>query len=133
MEDRFDVVPVRVNDERCVIPSVGTRTKADAVVAAAGLDSGAVEHVNGGSVCCDEGHMSGSGWGLPFPDPEQIVPPTGPAVEPAGPIAEWAALCLGWGAWVGAGPTPERRRRLRLRLRRSPEHRRRSVRTCEPA
>ena len=43
-EDRFDVVPVRVNDERCVIPGVVMRAKTRrAVVAAAGFDSGAVE------------------------------------------------------------------------------------------
>jgi hypothetical protein len=41
-----------------------------AVVAAAGFDSGAVELVNGGSVCCGEGHMNGSGRGFPFTDPE---------------------------------------------------------------
>ena len=68
MEHRFDVVPVRVNDERCVIPGVVMRAKARrAVVAAAGFDSGAVELVNGGSVCCGEGHMNGSGRGFSFP------------------------------------------------------------------
>ena len=71
MEDRFDVVPVRVNDERCVIPGVVMRAKIRrAIVAAAGFDSGAVEAVNGGSVGCGEGHMNGSGRGFPFPDPE---------------------------------------------------------------
>jgi hypothetical protein len=71
VEDRFDVVPVRVNDERCVIPGVVMRAKTGrAVVAAAGFDSGAVELVNGSSVCCGEGHMNGSGRGFPFPDPE---------------------------------------------------------------
>ena len=71
MEDRFDVVPVRVNDERCVIPGVVMRAKARrAVVAAAGFDSGAVELVNSGSVGCGEGHMNGSGRRFPFPDPE---------------------------------------------------------------
>jgi hypothetical protein len=50
VEDRFDVVPVRVNDERCVIPGVVMRAKTRrAVVAATGFDSGAVELVNGGS------------------------------------------------------------------------------------
>ena len=71
MEDRFDVVPVRVNDERCVIPGVVMRAKTRrAIVAAAGFDSGAVELVDGGSVGCGEGHMNGSGRGFPFPDPE---------------------------------------------------------------
>ena len=71
MEDRFDIVPVRVNDERCVIPGVVMRAKTRrAVVAASGFDSGAVELVNGGSVCCGEGHVNGSGRGFPFPDPE---------------------------------------------------------------
>jgi len=71
VEDRFDVVPVRVNDERCVIPGVVMRAKTRrAVVAAAGFDSGAVELVNGGSVGCGEGHMNGSGRRFPFPDPE---------------------------------------------------------------
>ena len=55
MEDRFDVVPVRVDDERCVIPGVVMRAKTRrAVVKAAGLDSGAVELVNGGSIGCGE-------------------------------------------------------------------------------
>jgi len=71
VEDRFDVVPVRVNDERCVIPGVVLRAKTRrAVVAAAGFDSGAVELVDGGSVGCGEGHMNGSGRRFPFPDPE---------------------------------------------------------------
>jgi hypothetical protein len=71
VEDRFDVVPVRVNDERCVIPGVVMRAKARrAVVAAAGFDSGTMELVNGGSVGCGERHMNRSGWGFPFPDPE---------------------------------------------------------------
>ena len=71
VEHRFDVVPVRVKDERCVIPGVVMRAKTRrAVVAAAGFDSGAVELVNGGSVRCGEGHMNGSGRGFPFPDPE---------------------------------------------------------------
>jgi hypothetical protein len=71
VEDRFDVVPVRVDDERCVIPGVVMRAKTRrAVVAAAGFDSGAVELVNGGSVGCGEGHMNGSGRRFPFPDPE---------------------------------------------------------------
>ena len=71
MEDRLDVVPVRVNDERCVIPGVVMRAKTRrAVVAAAGFDSGAVELVDGGSVGCGEGHMNGSGRGIPFLDPE---------------------------------------------------------------
>ena len=49
-EDRFDVVPVLVDDERCVIPGVVMRAKARrAVVATAGFDSGAVELVNGSS------------------------------------------------------------------------------------
>src|SRR3954465_4616188 len=71
VEDGFDVVPVRVNDERCVIPGVvmWARTRR-AVVAAAGFDSGAVELVDGGSVGCGEGHMNGSGRGCPFLDPE---------------------------------------------------------------
>src|SRR5688500_7364589 len=67
VEDRFDVVPVRVDDERCVIPGVVLRAKARrAVVAAAGFDSSAVELVNGGSVWCGEGHMNGRGRGFPF-------------------------------------------------------------------
>src|SRR5512132_2595908 len=71
VEDRFDVVPVRVNAERCVIPCVVLRAKTRrAVVAAAGFDSGAVELVNSGSVGCGEGHMNGSGRRFPFPDPE---------------------------------------------------------------
>ncbi len=71
VEDRFDVVSVRVNDERCVIPGVVMRAKTRrAVVAAAGFDSGAMELVNGGSVGCSEGHMNRSGRGFPFPDPE---------------------------------------------------------------
>jgi hypothetical protein len=71
VEDRFDVVPVRVNDERCVIPVVVLRAKTRrAVVATAGFDSGAVELVNGGSVGCGEGHMNGSGRRFPFTDPE---------------------------------------------------------------
>jgi hypothetical protein len=71
VKDRFDVVPVRINDERCVIPGVVMRAKTRrAVVAAAGFDSGAVELVNGGSVGCGEGHMNGSGRRFPFPDPE---------------------------------------------------------------
>ena len=71
MEDRFDVVPVRVNDERCVIPGVVMRAKARrAVVAAAGFDSRAVEPVSCVSVCSGEGHMNGRGRGSPFPDPE---------------------------------------------------------------
>jgi hypothetical protein len=71
VEDRFDVVPVRVNDERCVIPGVVMRANTRrAVVAAASVDSGAVELVNGGSVGCGEGHMNGSSRGVPFPDPE---------------------------------------------------------------
>ena len=75
VEDSFDVVPVRVNDERCVIPGVVMRAKTRrAVVAAAGFDSGAVELVNGGSVGCGEGHMNGSGRGFPFPDPESPPP-----------------------------------------------------------
>ena len=71
MEDRFDIVPVRVNDERCVIPGVVMRAKTRrAVVTAAGFDSGAVELVDGGSIGCGEGHMNGSGRGFPFLDPE---------------------------------------------------------------
>ena len=71
MEDRFDVVPVGVNDERCVIPGVVMRAETRrAVVAATGFDSGAVELVDGGSVGCGEGHMNGSGRRFPFPDPE---------------------------------------------------------------
>ena len=67
MEDRFDVVPVRVDDERCVVPGVVLRAKARrAVVAAACFDSGAVELVDGGSVGCGEGDMNGSGRGFPF-------------------------------------------------------------------
>jgi hypothetical protein len=47
VEDSFDVVSVRVNDECCVIPGVVMRAKARrAVVAAAGFDSGAVEPVD---------------------------------------------------------------------------------------
>jgi len=70
VEDRFDVVPVGVNDERCVIPAVVMRSKTRrAVVAAAGFDSGAVELVDGGSVGCGEGHMNGSGRVFPFLDP----------------------------------------------------------------
>src|SRR5438477_3625008 len=66
-----DVVPVRVNDERCVIPGVVMRAKTRrAVVAAAGFDSGAVELVDGGSVGSGEGHMNGSSRGFPFLDPE---------------------------------------------------------------
>ena len=76
MEDRFDVVPVRVNDERCVIPGVVMRAKARrAVVAAAGFDSGAVELVNSGSVGCGEGHMNRSGRRFPFPDPRNLHRP----------------------------------------------------------
>jgi hypothetical protein len=75
VEDRFDVVPVRVNDERCVIPGVVLRAKTRrAVVAAPGFDSRAVEAVNSGSVGCGEGHMNGSGRGFPFPDPEISTP-----------------------------------------------------------
>ncbi len=75
MEDRFDVVPIRINDERCVIPGVVMRAKTRrAVVAATGFDSGSVELVNGGSVGCSEGHMNGSGRGFPFPDPEISTP-----------------------------------------------------------
>ena len=60
VEDRFDVVPVRVNDERCVIAGVVMRAKTRrAVVVAAGFDSGAVELVDGGSVGCGEGQPSG--------------------------------------------------------------------------
>ena len=71
VEDRFDVVPVWVDDERCVIPGVVMRAKTRrAVVAAAGFDSRAVELVDGGSVGCGEGHMNRSGRGFPFPDPE---------------------------------------------------------------
>ena len=71
MEDRFDVVPVRVNDERCVIPGVVLRAKTRrAVVAAAGFDSGAVKLVDGCPVGCGEGHMNRSGRGFPLPDPE---------------------------------------------------------------
>jgi hypothetical protein len=71
VEDRFDVVPVRVDDERCVIPGVVMRAKTRrTVVAAAGFDSGAVELVDGGLVGCGEGHMNGSGRGFPFLDPE---------------------------------------------------------------
>src|SRR6188472_1478337 len=71
VEDRFDVVPVRVDDERCVIPGVVLRAKTRrAVVAATGFDSGAVELVNGRSVACGEGHMNGRGRRFPFPDPE---------------------------------------------------------------
>src|SRR6201989_536367 len=68
VEDRFDVVPVRVDDERCVIPGAVLRAKTRrAVVAAAGFDSGAVELVNSGSVGCGKGHVNGSGRRLPFP------------------------------------------------------------------
>jgi hypothetical protein len=35
VEDRFDVVPVRVNDERCVIPGVVMRAKTRRAVVAA--------------------------------------------------------------------------------------------------
>ena len=71
MENGFDVVPVRIDDERCVVPGVvlGAKTRR-AIVAAAGFESSAVEPVNGGSVGCGEGHMNGSGRGFPFPDPE---------------------------------------------------------------
>ena len=56
VEDRFDVVPVRINDERCVVPGVVMRAKTRrAVVATAGFDSLAVELVNGSSVGCCEG------------------------------------------------------------------------------
>ncbi len=82
MEDRFDVVPVRVNDERCVIPGVVMRAKTwRAVVAAAGFDSGAVELVDGGSIGCGEGHMNGSGGGSP--SSIQKSPP--PAMANPGP------------------------------------------------
>jgi hypothetical protein len=71
VEDRFDVVPVRVDDERRVIPGVVLRAKTRrAVVAAASFDSGAVKLVNGGSIGCGESNMNGSGRGVPFPDPE---------------------------------------------------------------
>src|SRR6476660_819563 len=71
VEDRFDVVPVRVDDERCVVPGVVMRAKTRrAVVATPGFDSRAVELVNGSSVGCGEGHMNGTGRGFPFPDPE---------------------------------------------------------------
>jgi hypothetical protein len=71
VEDRFDVVPVGVNDERCLVPGVVLRAKTRrAVVAAPGFDSGAVELVDGGSVGCGEGNMNGSGRRFPFPDPE---------------------------------------------------------------
>jgi hypothetical protein len=84
VEDRFDVVPVRVNDERCVIPGVVMRAKARrAVVAAAGFDGGAVERVNGGSVCCGEGHMNGRGRGFAFPDPEVSTALDGKTQAPA--------------------------------------------------
>jgi hypothetical protein len=39
VEDRFDVVPVRVNDERCVIPGVVMRAKTQPVsLAPSGVD-----------------------------------------------------------------------------------------------
>ena len=68
MEDRFDVVPVWVDDERCVIPGVvlGAKTRC-AVVTAAGFDGGAMERVNGCPVGSGEGHMNGSSRGFPFP------------------------------------------------------------------
>ena len=82
MEDRFDVVAVRVDDERCVIPGVVLRAKTRrAVVAAAGFDGGAMELVNGVSVGCSEGHMNRSGRGLPFPI--QKSPP--PSIANPGP------------------------------------------------
>src|SRR4029079_1355615 len=65
------VVPVRVDDERCVIPGVVLREKTrPTVVAAAGFDSGAVELVNSGAVGGGEGHMNGRCRGSPCPDPE---------------------------------------------------------------
>ena len=82
MEDRFDVVAVRVDDERCVIPGVVLRAKTRrAVVAAAGFDSRAVELVNGGSVGCGEGHMNGAAGGSP--SPIQKSPP--PSMANPGP------------------------------------------------
>src|SRR5262245_25564337 len=71
MEDRFDVVPVRVDDERRVIPREVLRAKTRrAVVAASGFDGGAVELVDGVPVGCSEGHVNGGGRRLTFPDPE---------------------------------------------------------------
>src|SRR4029079_2668542 len=50
VEDRFDVVPVRVDDERCVIPGVVLRAKTRRAVArAAGFDAGPGDPLNGGS------------------------------------------------------------------------------------
>jgi hypothetical protein len=106
VEDRFHVVPVRVNDERCVIPAVVMRAKTRrAVVSAAGFDSGAVELVDGGSVGCGEGHMNGSGWGFPLLDPEISTALDGEARPPRAlhhlhserlkrPLVEGAAACL---------------------------------------
>jgi hypothetical protein len=55
VEDRFDVVPGRVNDERCVIPGVVLRAKTRRpVVAAAGFDSGELSTTfapNGSRAC----------------------------------------------------------------------------------
>ena len=71
MKDGFDVVPVRIEDERRVIPGVVLGAKSrGAVVAATGFDRGSVELVDGGSVGCREGDMNGSGRGFSFPDPE---------------------------------------------------------------
>jgi hypothetical protein len=71
VEDRFDVVPVRIKDERCVIPGVVVGAKSrPAIVAAAGSDSGSVEPVNGGSVGCSEGNMNGRCRRFSFADPE---------------------------------------------------------------
>ena len=82
MEDRFDIVSVRVDDERRVIPGVVLRAKTRrTVVAAAGFDSGAVELVNSGSVGRGEGHMNGSGRGSP--SPIQKSPP--PSMANPGP------------------------------------------------
>ena len=84
MKDGFDVVPVRIEDERRVILGVvfGTMPRR-AVVAATGFDGGSVERVDGGPVGCSEGDMNGSGRGFPFPDPEIATALDGETGAPA--------------------------------------------------
>jgi hypothetical protein len=139
VEDRFDVVPVRINDERCVIPGVVMRAKTRRpVVAAAGFDSGAVELVDSGSVGCGEGHMNGSGRGFPLLDPEISTTLDGEPGPPRalhylhaerleGPLVEGAAASLvtySQGQVVDEGKHHGQRHPFILRraLRNTPEH-----------
>src|SRR6185312_10978938 len=71
MTDRFDIVPVRIEDESAVIIGVIMLAQARwAVVTAAGGERGAVESVHLGPATCNEGEMRAACLPARRADPE---------------------------------------------------------------